>query len=96
MQGWTDYFGAISQGLAAMVVTDGGGRELRLAEGVNQWVAMTRATQQRETELERLKQAHASDLEGLQKQHAAKLAASERAHADELSELREEHAVAAP
>ena len=51
MQGWTDYFGAISQGLAAMVVTDGGGRELPLAEGVHQWVAMTRATQQRDAHL---------------------------------------------
>jgi hypothetical protein len=51
-------------------------------------------TQQREAELERLKQAHGSELDGLQKQHAGKLAASERAHADELSELSEEHAVA--
>jgi D-sedoheptulose 7-phosphate isomerase len=34
VQGWTDYFGAISQGLAAMVVTDRGGRELPLADGV--------------------------------------------------------------
>ena len=51
MQGWIDYFGAISQGLAAMVVTDRGGRELPLAEGVQQWVAMTRATQQRDAHL---------------------------------------------
>jgi hypothetical protein len=51
VQGWIDYFGAISQGLAAMVVTDRGGRELPLAEGVQQWVAMTRATQQRDAHL---------------------------------------------
>lgn len=51
MQGWTDYFGAISQGLAAMVATDQGGRELPVAEGVGQWVAMTRAIQQRDAHL---------------------------------------------
>ena len=34
-----------------MVVTDADGRELPLAEGVPQWVAMTRATQQRDAHL---------------------------------------------
>ena len=51
MQGWTDYFGAVSQGLSAMVVTVHGGRELPVADGVRQWVSMTRATQQRDAHL---------------------------------------------
>ena len=51
MQGWTEYFGAISQGLAGMVVTVHGGRELPVADGVRQWVSMTRATQQRDAHL---------------------------------------------
>jgi D-sedoheptulose 7-phosphate isomerase len=51
VQGWTDYFGAISQGLAGMVVTVHGGRELPVADGVRQWVSMTRATQQRDAHL---------------------------------------------
>src|SRR5258705_2615629 len=51
MEGWTDYFGTISQGLAALVVTDGDGRELVVADGVGRWVAMTRATQQRDAHL---------------------------------------------
>lgn len=51
MQGWTDYFGAVSQGLAAMVVTVHGGRELPVGDGVRQWVSMTRATQQRDAHL---------------------------------------------
>ena len=48
MLGWTDYFGTISQGLAALVVTDRDGRDLPVPEGVRQWVAMTRAAQQRD------------------------------------------------
>ena len=48
MEGWTDYFGTISQGLAALVVTDHSGRELPVAEGVRQWVSMTRAAHQRD------------------------------------------------
>jgi D-sedoheptulose 7-phosphate isomerase len=51
VQGWSDYFGAISQGLAAMVVSVHGGRELPVADGVRQWVSMTRATQQRDAHL---------------------------------------------
>jgi D-sedoheptulose 7-phosphate isomerase len=51
VEGWTDYFGTISQGLAALVVTDHSGRELPVAEGVRQWVSMTRATQQRDAHL---------------------------------------------
>jgi D-sedoheptulose 7-phosphate isomerase len=51
VQGWTDYFDAISQGLAAMVVSVHGGRELPVADGVRQWVSMTRATQQRDAHL---------------------------------------------
>jgi D-sedoheptulose 7-phosphate isomerase len=51
VQGWTDYFDAISQGLAAMVVSVYGGRELPVADGVRQWVSMTRATQQRDAHL---------------------------------------------
>ena len=51
MEGWTDYFGTISQGLAALVVTDRDGRELPVADGVGLWVAMTRATQQRDAHL---------------------------------------------
>ena len=45
MRGWTEYYGAISQGLTDMVVTVHGGRELPVADGVRQWVSMTRATQ---------------------------------------------------
>jgi len=51
MERWTDYFGTISQGLAAVVVTDRDGRELPVADGVGRWVAMTRATQQRDAHL---------------------------------------------
>jgi D-sedoheptulose 7-phosphate isomerase len=51
MEGWTDYFGTIAQGLAALVVTDRDGRELLVADGVGRWVAMTRATQQRDAHL---------------------------------------------
>ena len=51
MAGWTDYFGTISQGLGALVVTNRDGRELAVADGVAQWVAMTRATQQRDAHL---------------------------------------------
>jgi D-sedoheptulose 7-phosphate isomerase len=51
VEGWTDYFATISQGLASLVVTDHDRRELPVAEGVRQWVAMTRATQQRDAHL---------------------------------------------
>jgi len=51
VEGWNDYFGIVAQGLAALVVTDRGGRNLPVAEGVSQWVAMTRATQQRDAHL---------------------------------------------
>ena len=51
MEGWNDYFGIIAQGLAALVVTDRDGRDLPVAEGVRQWVAMTQATQQRDAHL---------------------------------------------
>jgi D-sedoheptulose 7-phosphate isomerase len=51
VEGWTDYFGMIAQGLAALVVTDRDGHDLPVAEGVRQWVTMTRATQQRDAHL---------------------------------------------
>jgi D-sedoheptulose 7-phosphate isomerase len=51
VEGWIDYFETIAQGLRALVVTDRDGRELPVAEGVGQWVAMTRATQQRDAHL---------------------------------------------
>jgi len=51
MEGWTDYFGTISHGLAGLVVTDRDGRELPVADGVGLWVAMTRAMQQRDAHL---------------------------------------------
>jgi D-sedoheptulose 7-phosphate isomerase len=51
VEGWTDYFETIAQGLRALVVTDRDGRALPVAEGVSRWVAMTRATQQRDAHL---------------------------------------------
>jgi D-sedoheptulose 7-phosphate isomerase len=51
VEGWTDYFETIAQGLRALVVTDRDGRALPVADGVSQWVAMTRATQQRDAHL---------------------------------------------
>jgi D-sedoheptulose 7-phosphate isomerase len=51
VEGWNDYFGIIAQGLSALVATDRDGRDLPVAEGVRQWVAMTRAVQQRDAHL---------------------------------------------
>ena len=51
MEGWTDYFETIAQGLRALVVTDRDGHELPVARGVSQWVVMTRATQERDAHL---------------------------------------------
>ena len=51
MEGWIDYFGTSAHGLAAVVVTDRDGRELPVADGVARWVAMTRATQERDAHL---------------------------------------------
>lgn len=51
MEGWTDYCETIAKGLRALVVTDREGRDLPAAEGVSRWVAMTRATQQRDAHL---------------------------------------------
>ena len=47
MEGWTDYFETIADGLRAMAVTDGSGNLLSPGEGVARWVAMTRVTHQR-------------------------------------------------
>ncbi len=44
MEGWTDYFETIADGLRRMAVTDRSGSVLSPAEGVARWVAMTRAT----------------------------------------------------
>ena len=51
MEAWADYFETIAQGLRALVVTDRGGRTLSVADGVSEWVSMTRATQQRDAHL---------------------------------------------
>jgi len=47
METWPDYIGAISDGLAKMAVTDRLGAALSPADGVARWVAMTRATGER-------------------------------------------------
>jgi D-sedoheptulose 7-phosphate isomerase len=44
VEGWTDYFGNITDGLRDMIVTDRSGAALSAAEAVTRWVAMTRAT----------------------------------------------------
>jgi D-sedoheptulose 7-phosphate isomerase len=51
VESWADYFETIAQGLRALVVTDRDGRSLPMADGVSQWVSMTRATQQRDAHL---------------------------------------------
>lgn len=51
MEAWPDYFETIAQGLRVLVVTDQDGRELPVPDGVSRWVAMTRATQQRDGHL---------------------------------------------
>ena len=51
MESWPDYFETIARGLRALVVTDRGGRTLSVADGVSEWVSMTRATQQRDAHL---------------------------------------------
>jgi D-sedoheptulose 7-phosphate isomerase len=51
VEAWTDYFETMAQGLRALVVTDRAGRELPVADGIGRWVAMTRATQQRDAHL---------------------------------------------
>jgi D-sedoheptulose 7-phosphate isomerase len=48
MEEWADYIGAISDGLAKMAVTDRAGAALSPADGVARWVAMTRATSERD------------------------------------------------
>ena len=47
MEGWTDYFETITDGLRGMAVTDRSGAVLSPSEGVARWVAMTRATHDR-------------------------------------------------
>ena len=47
MEGWTDYFENITDGLRGMAVTDRSGAVLSPSEGVARWVAMTRATHDR-------------------------------------------------
>ena len=47
MEGWTDYFETIADGLRGMAVTDRSGSVLSPSEGVARWVAMTRATHDR-------------------------------------------------
>ena len=47
MEGWTDYFEAIADGLRGMAVTERSGAALSPGEGVSRWVAMTRAMQDR-------------------------------------------------
>jgi D-sedoheptulose 7-phosphate isomerase len=51
VEGWTDYFETIAQGLRALAVTDREGRDLPVADGVSLWVALTRAAQQRDGQL---------------------------------------------
>ena len=52
MQGWTDISATICAGPGApMVATVHSGHELPGADGVRQWVSMTRATQQRDAHL---------------------------------------------
>jgi D-sedoheptulose 7-phosphate isomerase len=47
VEGWTDYFETIVDGLRGMAVTDRSGSVLSPSEGVARWVEMTRATQDR-------------------------------------------------
>jgi D-sedoheptulose 7-phosphate isomerase len=47
VEGWTDYFETIADGLRAMAVTDRSGAVLPPAEGVARWVATTQATHDR-------------------------------------------------
>jgi len=47
VEGWTDYFETITDGLRGMAVTDRSGAVLSPSEGVARWVAMTRATHDR-------------------------------------------------
>jgi D-sedoheptulose 7-phosphate isomerase len=51
VEAWADYFETIAQALRALAVTDRDGRSLPVADGVRQWVSMTRATQQRDAHL---------------------------------------------
>jgi len=47
VEGWTDYFETVADGLRGMAVTDRSGSVLSPSEGVARWVAMTRATHDR-------------------------------------------------
>jgi D-sedoheptulose 7-phosphate isomerase len=51
VEAWADYFETIAQGLREVVVTNRDGRTLPAADGVSQWVSMTRAVQQRDAHL---------------------------------------------
>jgi D-sedoheptulose 7-phosphate isomerase len=51
VEAWTDYIETVAQGLRALVVTDREGRTLPVADGISEWVSMTRATQQRDAHL---------------------------------------------
>jgi D-sedoheptulose 7-phosphate isomerase len=48
---WNGYVETIAQGLRDVVVTDRDGRDVPVADGVGRWVAMTRATQERDGHL---------------------------------------------
>ena len=49
METWSDYFETIAQGLRDVMVTARGGSPLAIADGIAQWVAMTRTAQQRDS-----------------------------------------------
>ena len=51
MEGWTDYLETIADGLRGMTVTDRAGAVVSPGEGVERWVAMTRATHERGRQL---------------------------------------------
>jgi D-sedoheptulose 7-phosphate isomerase len=48
MEAWSEYVQTIADALRRMVVTDHAGAELQAADGMAQWVAMTRATHDRD------------------------------------------------
>src|SRR4051812_14637239 len=51
MERWSDYLETIADGLRRMVVTDHAGAELSVPDGIGRWVAMTRATHDRDGQL---------------------------------------------
>src|SRR5438874_5336238 len=51
MEQWPDYLDTIADGLRRMVVTDHAGAQLSAADGIARWVAMTRATHDRDGQL---------------------------------------------